>query len=106
MRDAGANTDHEGGATSFLTGDGDGAAMQTHQFLHKSQTDARPLVGARANVLDAVEALEHARQIRVGDAHAGIADAQLDVVAAPLERDANPSLEGELERIREQIEDD
>ena len=61
--------------------DRDAAAMKPRQLLHQRQTDARAFVRTGATVLDAVEPLEHARQVRLGNADAGIGDAQLDAIA-------------------------
>ncbi len=71
-------------AAAFLARDRDAAAMQAGQLLHQRQADAGAFVGPRATVLDAVEPLEHARQIGLGDADAGIGDAQLDAIAVPI----------------------
>ena len=60
----------------------DAAAMQASQLLHERETDARAFVRAGASVLDAVEPLEHPRQVGLGNADAGIGDAQLDAIAA------------------------
>ncbi len=57
-------------------------------------------------MLDAVEPLEHARQVRFGDTDAGIRDAQLHAVAGRAQFDRDLPLERELERVREQIQDD
>ena len=56
--------------------DRDAAAMKTRQFLHEREPDARAFVRAGARVLDAVEALEDARQVGVGNADAGVAHAR------------------------------
>ena len=55
--------------------------MKTGQLLHERQADARAFVRAGSSVLDAVEALEHARKVGLGNADAGISDAQLDAIA-------------------------
>ena len=55
--------------------------MQAGQLLHERQSDAGAFVGPGASVLDAVEPLEHARQVGLGNADAGIGDAQLDAIA-------------------------
>ena len=48
------------------------AAVQAHQFLHQSKTDARALVSAAALTLDAMESFEHARQLRFGNADTAV----------------------------------
>ena len=83
------------------------AAVQPHQLVHQRQADARALVGARARALDAVEALEQARQLVLRDADAGVRDRQLDAVAARRAASrAIAAVERELERVRQQVEDD
>ena len=51
-------------------------AVEFDQFLHERQADARAFVRPTAAVLDAMEALEHARQFVGWDAHAGVAHRQ------------------------------
>ena len=75
-----ANRHREGRAAAFLAGDRHAAAMKAREFLHEGQSDARAFVRAGASMLDAVEALEHARQVGFGNTDAGIGDAQLDAV--------------------------
>ena len=84
-----------------------GAAVQPHQLLDQREADAGALVGAAARALDPVEALEQPRQLGRGDADAGVARRS----ARPrglrsAERDRDPALEGELEGVGEQVEDD
>ena len=88
MRSCRCERDGERRAAALLARDRDGAAVKPHQLLHQRQPDARALVRARPRVLHAMEALEHPRQIRLGDPDAGVADAELDTVAVPRERDA------------------
>ena len=80
--------------------------MNPGQLLHQGQANARAFVGTGATVLDAVEPLEHARQVGLGDADAGIGDAKLDAVAERSQLHGNPPFERELERVRQQIQDD
>ena len=75
------NRHRERRPAAFLAGDRDAAAMKPGQLLHQGQADARAFVRAGASVLDAVEPFEHARQIVLGNADAGIGDAKLDAVA-------------------------
>ena len=85
----------------------DRAAVQLDQLLHQREPDAGALVGAAARALDPVEALEEARQLGRGDADAGVAHRELDAApsAAP-QRDRDLALEGELEGVGEQVQDD
>ena len=79
-----ANRHGEGRAAAFLARDRDAAAMEPRQLLHERQADARAFVRPGSTVLDAVEPLEHARQVGLGNADAGIGDAQLDAIAVPI----------------------
>ena len=83
------------------------AAVQLDQLLHQRQPDAGALVRAAARALDAVEALEHARQLVGRDADAGVAHAAARRGRRPRAagRRCVPS-KRELERVGEQVEDD
>ena len=83
----------------------DGSAMQLDQFVNESEADATAFVRPAANVFDAMETLEHARQFLLGNADAGIANAQFDVIADLVQRNRDRTFEGELESVRNQIED-
>ncbi len=61
--------------------------MEAGQLLHQGQANARAFVRPGSNVLDAVEALEHARKVGLRNADARIGDAQLDAVATRSEFD-------------------
>ena len=52
----------------------DSATVQTDQFVHQREADAGALHGARCLPLDAMKAIEDARQFILRDSHAGIAD--------------------------------
>ncbi len=80
--------------------------MESRQLLDERQPDARAFVRAGARVLDAMEALEHAGKISLGNADAGIGDAQLDAIAPRSQVHLDPAFEGELEGVRQQIQDD
>ena len=62
--------------------------MQLDQLLHQRQADAGALVRAAARALDAVEALEQARQLVRRDADAGVADRQFQRASPSLARSA------------------
>ena len=55
---------------------------------------------------DAVETLEHARKLGLGNADARIGDPQLDEIGAALQGDRDAAFERELEGVRQQVEDD
>src|SRR5262249_20258381 len=63
-------------------------------------------IGAAARALDAVEALEQARDFVGRDAGAGVAHGQLGRVIALAHRHHELAGEGELEGIGQEIEDD
>ena len=81
--------------------------MELDELLHQRQPDARPLVRAPARVLDAVEPLEDAVDLLGRNADARVAHRP-----APRRRpraasdDGNLALEGELERVGQEVEDD
>ncbi len=82
--------------------------MQPHQPLHQGQADPRALERPAGLALDAVEALEQARQFVGGNADPGILHAQLDgaAVRPGLHLDLDLAVERELEGIGQEIEDD
>jgi hypothetical protein len=100
------DADREGRAKAFLAGDADESAVQAREFLYECQANAGSLVGTCANMPDTVEALEHAGKIRLGDTDPGVGHAELHVIAAPAQGHADLACEGELERVREKIQDD
>ena len=63
-------------------------------------------VGASRALLDPVEPLEQPRHLVGGDAVAGIPHRQLGGVPGLPQRDGDLALEGELEGVGEQVEDD
>src|ERR1700747_354609 len=83
----------------------DGSAMQLDQFVNEREADATAFVCPAAYVFDAMETLEHARQFLLGNADPGVANAQFDVIADLLQRNRDRTFEGELESVRNQIED-
>ena len=99
--------DRERRAPPDLALDRDRPAVQPHQLLHQRQPDARCPRASGPAALDAVEALEQARQLALGDAAAGVAHRQLGRPAAvAAQRDRDPALERELEGVGEEVEDD
>ena len=68
------------------------AAMEPDQLVRQRQADARAFVRARPGALDAVESLEHARQLRLGNADAGIANVELHHCPALPQPRAGPPL--------------
>jgi hypothetical protein len=75
-------------------------------FLNARETDAGSVVRPRPRVTDAMKPLEHASQILLANADARIGHGEIDVIAAPSLLDTDFAFEGELERVRQQVEDD
>lgn len=61
---------------------------------------------ASALIFDPVEALEDLRQLVAGYPYARVADDKLGVIAVARQRHRNLAIEGELEGVGEEIEDD
>jgi hypothetical protein len=80
--------------------------VQLHELLHEGESNAATFDRAPACTLNTMEALENVRQVVLGDARARIGHAERDAAVPRFERDADLALERELERVREQIEDD
>ena len=80
--------------------------MQLHELLHQGEADARPLVRPAARPLDPVESLEDAGQFLGRDAGPGVADGQLRRDAGGSEADGDRPLEGELEGVGGEVQDD
>ena len=60
--------------------------MQLYQFLHQGKADARALMRCVLCPLDAMKPLEQARNFTRGNADAGIADGQGDLIAIAAQR--------------------
>ena len=80
--------------------------MQLHQFLNQREANAAAFIGAVLLPFDPVEALKQARQFRLGDADAGIANCQFRLPAVGSQADRDFALEGEFEGVGEEVEDD
>ena len=80
--------------------------MPLQNLIRLRQTDAGTLEAAPSCLRHAIEALEDVRQLLGGDARSRVAHAQLGLVLSPVQGDLDLALEGELERVRDQIEDD
>ena len=82
--------------------------MQPHQFLHQREADARAFERAAPLALDPMEPFEEPGQFGPRDSDPGVADGQFGGPAVPrvAEPDRYAAFEGELERVRQQIEDD
>ena len=57
--------------------------MQRDEIPHEREADAGPLMGPGDGVFDAMEPVEDARQVILGDADARISDDELDATGEP-----------------------
>jgi hypothetical protein len=86
----------------------DRSTVQPDQFVHQCQPDAGAFQSPAALAFDAVEAVEDVRQLRLGDADAGVAHRQYGrlSIRRRIQADLDPAREGVFERIGNQIEND
>ncbi len=106
VRRAERNLDAELGALAHHAAHPDRAAMQPHQLLDQRQPDAGAFEAAALHALDAVEALEHFRQFRFGNAAARVAHRQLDAVFDLAQAHRHRAGQREFKGVRQQVEDD
>ena len=76
MRLSEGNCDSECAALAHYALHADRSAVKFDQFLHQRQADTGAFMCASPAALNAMEALEHARQFFGGNANAGIAHRQ------------------------------
>src|SRR5580704_14698811 len=78
-----------------------GSTMEFDEFIHQRQADTGALVCPAPGLLNAVEALEHARQFVSRYAHTGVANRQSGMAAAsivdPIEAHLDFAFEREFE---------
>ena len=99
--------DREGRARPAALSTRHGAAVQLDQLLHEREADAGALVRARPRALHAVEALEERAAARSAGMPMPVSrTASTACVVATVQRDRDLAVEGELERVREEVEDD
>src|SRR4029077_16138835 len=105
---AGRNRDFEYRSLTEAAGDIDHPAVQLYQLVDESKANARPFLTAAGLAFDTVKALEQPWQLLLGNTHPGVPHGQNRPVACRVERDADGDLafEGELEGIREKVEND
>ena len=60
--------------STFLARHRDAAAMEAGQLLYQGESNTGAFMGAGSTVFDAVETLEHPRQVGLGNTDAGVAD--------------------------------
>ena len=85
-----------------------GPAVQLDEFLNQREANSGAFEGSTLLAFDAMKALEQARQLGLWNSNAGVADSQLRAppIGCDPHIDRNFSLEGELEGVRDKIEDD
>src|SRR6266849_4449229 len=105
VRPALGNLHSEGCAPTDLALHAYVAGVQLHQLAHQRQTDASALVRATDSARDAVEAVEDARQLGLGNPHAGVRHLEGNARALFTYPHRNLTGEGELERVRHQVGD-
>ena len=85
---------------------GDAPSVEAHQVADQREPDARPLVGPRTSAEHPVEALEEPGELVLGDAGTGVAHREHRLVPLHALPDGDLPLEGELQGVGEEIEDD
>src|SRR6476620_8146186 len=80
--------------------------MQADELLYKCQADTTTLVCSATRIGNPMKALEDMRELIVRYSRARIAHAQLKMLAATLQFNLDLALEGVLERVGDEIEDD
>jgi hypothetical protein len=81
------------------------AAVEVDELLDQGETYPGALVAPRAGALDPVESLEEPRQLARRDPRPGVAHLELDVLLVQPYPNRDRAGEGELDRVREEIED-
>src|ERR1035441_1315778 len=94
----------EGGPPAWLAFDGDRAVVGIDECLADREAEAGARDCAAGSQVGAEKALENARLIIGGDAHAVVGDGQPGAVSFSAEADRNmPPLGGEIHGVREQV---
>src|SRR6185312_8068491 len=84
----------------------DSAAVELDELLHQGQTDSGAFVRTGLRRPSPEEALEQAPQVFRCDATTGVSHLQLDVVADEVLANPHLAVAGELEGIRNEVEND
>src|SRR5580765_46524 len=84
----------------------DGAAVQLDQLMDQGQANARPLMCASARSNHSVETVEHERKFVLRDSAAGVLHSEHSRGSGALQTDADVPLQRELERVRDEIQND
>src|SRR5436305_8733999 len=78
--------------------------MEFCELLNECEPNPASLICAASHVLHAMEALEQPRHFVLRDPNSGVANAKLRTIGRSAERDFNLTFEGELESIRDEVE--
>ena len=97
--------DGEGGTHVLGALGGDRAPVQPDQLTDQREPDAAAFVGPGWRVLYPVKAIEQAGHLRRGDPPAGVRDAERGLPVLLAEPDVDGAVEGELQRVAQQVED-
>ena len=103
---ASAYAHREGRAAPFLARDDDSPSMQADQFLYQRETDTGAFVRPRPRMSDPMKPFEHAAEVCLANADAGVDDAQFHVIVLRSQLHSYFAFERELEGIAQEIEDD
>src|SRR6185295_12368699 len=106
VEDEAGEADRELGAEAEAgAGDGDGAAVELDEALHQGEADAHAAARHVAALGDLLEGAEDAVETLGGDADAGVADLDLEVIVgdASRERDAAAGV-GVLGGVLEEVQ--
>src|ERR1700759_3944116 len=98
--------DRERAALAAEAFDGNGPMVQLRQFLNQRKADTRALMRASPGAGHAIKALEQLGYFVRRDAGSGIAHRELETPGRLAQAALDLALQGELERVRDQIEDD
>ena len=93
---------------SFPGGHRDRAAVKLDQRFDESEADPAAFDRSASRAFDAIEPVEKMRKLVLRHTHAGVGDGELRLASQAVfsQADLDRPVEGELERVREQIEDD
>src|SRR5262249_58083089 len=84
----------------------DAAAVELDELLADRQPETRASGAAGDRVIELLERLEEPRQVVLANSDAGVGDAQPDGIRLGDHADQDAALRGELDRVRQQIEQD
>lgn len=104
MGPAERNTDSKYASLTDYAVHGRRSAVELDQFMYQCQANAGAFVRPAPHVVDAMEALEHARQFFARNAHSGIAHGQAGMSVSRRHAHFDFAFERELECVAQEIE--